>query len=99
MPNLTTTVFPFSITSILGARWLQAQHFYPELIFLDSAHEEDETFLELNLYWDVLKKGGVLFGDDWPWPGVQNDVKKFAKLKNLEVVNAGILWYIKKPLL
>ena len=33
-------------TSTVGARWLAAKGLSPDLIFLDSAHEADETFLE-----------------------------------------------------
>ncbi|OLP62875.1 hypothetical protein AK812_SmicGene48546, partial [Symbiodinium microadriaticum] len=33
-------------TSTVGARWLVEKRFYPDLVFLDSAHELDETFLE-----------------------------------------------------
>jgi hypothetical protein len=34
------------------------------LIYLDSAHEQGETLIELALYWNILQPGGVLFGDD-----------------------------------
>ena len=34
-----------------------------DAIYLDSAHEFGETFFELMLFWEVLKPGGVLFGD------------------------------------
>ena len=30
-----------------GARWLQATNFQPNIIYLDSAHEIDETYYEL----------------------------------------------------
>ena len=46
---------------------------------LDSAHEPDETFLELASAWRLLPRGGVLLGDDWRWEAVRNDVLKFAR--------------------
>lgn len=33
------TVLPFSVTSLTGARWLQARNYRPSVVFLDSAHE------------------------------------------------------------
>eukprot|EP00913_Durusdinium_trenchii_P002884 g2671.t1 len=59
-------ILPFQATSTVGARW----------IFLDSAHELDETFLELSLYFKLLKPGGILFGDDYGWPA---DVERFVE--------------------
>ena len=37
---------------------------------------------ELRLVWDVLRPGGVVFGDDYDvfWPGVTRAVDKFARL-------------------
>lgn len=50
----------------------------PSVIYLDSAHEPMETLIELRKAWDLLESGGVLFGDDWGWPSVRNDVVEFS---------------------
>ena len=50
----------------------------PDVIYLDSAHEPDETFLELTSCWDLLRPGGVLLGDDWGWEAISADVTRFA---------------------
>ena len=50
----------------------------PQVIYLDSSHQEKETFIEIDQSWQILEKGGVLFGDDWGWPGLSGDVKSFA---------------------
>ena len=34
--------------------------------------------MELRLYYDVLAPGGILFGDDFSWPGVKSDVLTFV---------------------
>jgi hypothetical protein len=46
----------------------------------------------------MVKDGGVLFGDDFSHccPGVRNDVTKFAKEQNKELVVHGKVWFIKK---
>lgn len=50
----------------------------PNYIYLDSAHEKNETFIELCLCWGCLTSNGILFGDDWSWDAVREDVIKFA---------------------
>jgi hypothetical protein len=96
--NLTDIILPVSMSSIIGARFLQTFQFHPQLIYLDSAHEQGETLIELALYWNILQSGGVLFGDDWNWIAVRCDVKKFMYMKNLTIEHIGRTWILKKPL-
>jgi hypothetical protein len=78
-------ILPIQATSIVGLKLLrrlaQEQRIssLPEVIYLDSAHEPGETFLELHQCWDLLQPGGALMGDDWSWEGVRNDVLRFAR--------------------
>jgi len=73
--SVTDLVLPLAATS-LGALRLIAELAQsgsksipqPQVIYLDSAHEEGEVLLELRLAWDVLAPGGVIFGDDWILP-------------------------------
>jgi hypothetical protein len=51
----------------------------PNVIYLDSAHEPDETYLELQNCWNLLPADGVLLGDNWSWNAVRDDVSRFAK--------------------
>ena len=81
-------VVPFRTTTIVGMKVLQRLYVEghllkrPEVIYLDSAHEEVETLLELQEAWCLLPEAGVLFGDDWRWDTVRKDVLKFShKLK------------------
>jgi len=77
-------IVPIPVTASVGTKLLQklaaARRIsaLPSVIYLDSAHEPDETFLELILSWSILPAGGVLMGDDWGWEAVRNDVAKFA---------------------
>merc|ERR1712232_136347 len=92
-------IIPFPVSSIIGARWLQATGFAPSLIYLDSAHEVDETYYELCLYWHILAPGGILMGDDYGWLAVRLDVDRFVKDKGLKLNMFGVYynWFIKKP--
>lgn len=78
-----------------------------DAIYLDSAHEYGETFLELMMYWEVLKPGGVLFGDDYHgFPAVKHDVDLFVTMKGLNLQfppnerQAGELrtWFLQKSI-
>mmetsp|Transcript_61699 Transcript_61699/g.127883 ORF Transcript_61699/g.127883 Transcript_61699/m.127883 type:complete len:273 (+) Transcript_61699:30-848(+) len=103
-------ILPFQATSTVGARWLVEKRFYPDLVFLDSAHELDETFLELSLYYDILERGGIMFGDDYGWAAVRQDVQRFVKHRNsheadppefriirAEPGSSHVLWMLRKP--
>lgn len=83
--ELSSYILPIQATSIVGIKLLKRLHYnnrisiLPDVIYLDSAHEPDETLLELNKAWEILPKGGILLGDDWGWSTVREDVIKFAK--------------------
>ena len=78
-------MLPITATSIVGTKLLARllsegrTTSLPNVIYLDSAHEPDETFLELRNCWNLLPPGGVLLGDDWSWNAVKEDVLRFAR--------------------
>ena len=78
-------ILPFTATAIVGFKLIARLHaekriaHLPNVIYLDSAHEKDETFIELQNAWAILTPRGVLMGDDWNWPAVRDDVQKFVK--------------------
>ena len=83
-------IMPIVATSIVGIKLLERLlsegrlHSRPDVLFLDSAHEVDETFMELQHAWRLLRVGGVLFGDDWSWAAVASDVRRFAGGVNID---------------
>jgi predicted O-methyltransferase YrrM len=78
-------ILPLVMTSAVATRLLERLHAAgrltarPSVAYLDSAHEAGETLLELRGAWSALAPGGVLFGDDWDWPAVRDDVTEFAR--------------------
>lgn len=76
-------ILPIAATTSVGVKLLQRLRdqgrisALPNYFYVDSAHEKDETFVELSVCWGALESG-VLFGDDWGWDAVRNDVLKFA---------------------
>jgi predicted O-methyltransferase YrrM len=90
-------ITPLPATGIVGMRVLERVSKYrPDVVYVDSAHEEDETFLELSTAWDFLVKGGLLMGDDLDWPAVRNDVYKFAGSVGAQVEVVGNQWLVGK---
>lgn len=97
--NLTNHVIPLRVSSIVGARMLKVLNYEIDFIYVDSAHEAGETFMELMLYHDILKNKGVLFGDDYyGFPAVKYDVDLFCRYFNytLFFTGDGDTWMIQK---
>ena len=97
--QLTNKIIPIRISSIIGARMLKVLNYTIDFVYLDSAHEAGETFMELMLYHDVLKQGGILFGDDYNmFPAVKHDVDLFCNYfgYTLLFTGDGDTWLIQK---
>jgi len=103
--GLQEMILPIPVTGIVGMRLIE--RFIedniikegPGIIYLDSAHELDETYLEMKIAWRILKNGGVLFGDDISWIGVRHDLYKFSDEIGIPFeVRKGGHWILQKPL-
>lgn len=97
--NLDNTVIPLRVSSIVGARMLKVLKYEIDFVYVDSAHEAGETFTELMLYHDLLKKNGIIFGDDYyGFPAVKYDVDLFCKYFNYTLTFTGDsdTWMIQK---
>lgn len=80
------TIFPLPMASLVAARLLSMTHWIVDVIYLDSAHEIGETFAEIMLYFQLLRPGGLLLGDDYDaFPAVKHDVDLFVSLFRDEV--------------
>ena len=103
--GIEDAILPLPTTSTIGMRLIERfleegkLQKGPGVIYLDSAHEWDETYLELEIAWRILDPGGVLMGDDLDWPAVDHDVKRFVSDKELTLDKRGVSqWMIKKPI-
>lgn len=97
-------ILPINATTSVGIKLLQRLlsqkriSTMPNYIYLDSAHEEHETFIELLLCWNALQNNSIIFGDDWSWDAVRNDVIKFSThIKN--VTNYSLMHDIHKKMI
>jgi hypothetical protein len=109
--NLTEQVLPLVAPSLLGARVLDFLRLSIDVLYLDSAHEFRETFMELGAYWPLIRPGGLLIGDDLNWRAVSHDAQLFARTHNLtlssfdgcheKLISSAkamlCVWYLRKP--
>lgn len=93
-------IIPFPNTSITVARYLQRLHLQADFIYVDGSHEEDDVYADITHYWSLLRKGGVMMGDDWnagkTWYGVICAVNRFVKDNQLNLILMDEKWVIQK---
>ena len=89
---------PFPTTSTLAAKYFLAKGQQAELIYVDASHEEEDVYQDIMHYFKLLTPGGVMFGDDFSWPGVRASVERSARELNLvHGVTETWHWVIRKP--
>lgn len=96
--GLQEKVIPLALPSVLASRLIYLLGYRVDLVFVDSAHERGETLIELTLYWQLLRPGGVLMGDDYTlFPAVRHDVDIFARCRNVTIdLSMPNLWMLVK---
>jgi len=97
--GVSDRIFPLPITSTAAHRVLKHLAIAPDAIYVDAGHEFDEVDTDLRLYFDLLKPGGVLFGDDYHpgWPGVVKAVDRFCEMKGLKLEVTDSKYWFTKP--
>jgi len=58
-------IIPFPQTSLIAARYFWHHQIRADLIYIDGSHDEWDVAADIRAYWPLLRKGGVLFGDDY----------------------------------
>lgn len=91
-------ISPFPNTSNIAAKFFKKKNIKAELIYIDASHEYEDVLDDIRNYFDILNKGGVIFGDDYKtFPGVSKAVDEFAKKNNLSVtIKENNFWIINK---
>ncbi|MDQ1081080.1 class I SAM-dependent methyltransferase [Pseudoroseomonas cervicalis] len=95
--GLQGRVVPLAQTSENAAVILRRLNIKADLIHIDAAHEYEPVLRDARLFWGLLNKGGVLVGDDFPWPGVAKAAQDFAAEIGQELVVESPKWILRKP--
>jgi len=90
-------VVPFPQTGENAVTVLRRLKIRAHLIHIDAAHEYEPVKRDIHQYWSLLRGGGVMVGDDYPWPGVKQAADEFAARKGLPLEVDGAKWTLRKP--
>ncbi|MBF8262802.1 MAG: putative secreted protein [Parachlamydiales bacterium] len=87
--DLTDVVIPCRMRSLEAIKALNIQ---PDLIYIDGEHTFDAVMCDMNAWYPLVKKRGILCGDDWTWTSVQDAVISFAESQQLKVIGSDNFW-------
>ncbi|WP_424134278.1 class I SAM-dependent methyltransferase [Roseomonas chloroacetimidivorans] len=90
-------VVPLPQTSDNAAAILARLRLNLDLVHIDAAHEYGAVRRDVEAYWALLRPGGILIGDDYPWPGVKQAADEFAAAQGLPIELSGPKWILRKP--
>jgi len=90
-------VIPISLTSRIASKLIKKTGLLADAIYIDGSHEYDDVLDDLKNYWELLKPGGVMFGDDYAWVSVIRAVDEFVEENNLKLeLFHDSHWYLAK---
>ena len=81
--DLQDIIIPIPNTSSTVARWLKKKNIIADIVYIDGSHEEPDVYSDIVNYYDLLRGGGIIIGDDYKWfKGVRNAVQRFSIERN-----------------
>jgi len=89
-------IVPFPTTTLIAADYFATKGIQADLIYIDASHDERSARADIEAYWPLVRPGGILFGDDLPWPGVAAAVNDFAAQHGLEIGGNWRHWQLQK---
>lgn len=97
LSGLNDQVLPIAQTSQNAALILKRVGVTPDLVHVDAAHEYKPVLEDIETWYALLRPGGLLIGDDFPWPSVARAVVHFCDRFELSFGVEGPKWWIRKP--
>ena len=97
--GLTETITPLAKTSEGAAVWFRREGVAAPLIYIDADHEYRAVLRDLEVYWPLLRPGGIVIGDDMAneaFPGVERAARIFALSQGLTLWAGGNRFAIAK---
>lgn len=98
--GLQDYIRPVPMPSVTAAQYFSYFKISAEVIYIDASHEKGDVYRDIETYWPLLKKGGIMIGDDMnrkSWPGVTHDVHQFVNRNKLKLeIPHNKYWLIRK---
>jgi predicted O-methyltransferase YrrM len=95
--NNDDVIVPLPLPTQHAVHVLKHQAVSADIVYVDAAHDEPAAYTDVSEYWELLKEGGHMVGDDWDLAGVRAAVERFCKERQLTLLFAGGVWCIQKP--
>jgi hypothetical protein len=99
MAGLTRYIVPMPQSSTAAAIILGRLQIAPCVVHLDASHEYEDVMRDATTYWQLLKPGGYLIGDDYheSWPGVVRAAGELSAKVGRPLSIASPKWILQKP--
>ena len=55
-----------------------------DILYIDGDHSSKAVLQDLELYYDKVKEGGLIIGDDYNEEGVKEAIEEFSKIRNIK---------------
>ncbi|WP_396442671.1 class I SAM-dependent methyltransferase, partial [Limnospira sp. PMC 1286.21] len=66
--GLKDYIIPFPMVSATAAAFFDRNEIKADLIYIDAAHDYESVTNDLHNFYPLLSQGGIIFGDDFPYP-------------------------------
>uniref|UniRef100_A0A914DV34 Class I SAM-dependent methyltransferase n=1 Tax=Acrobeloides nanus TaxID=290746 RepID=A0A914DV34_9BILA len=98
LSGLNHMVHTLRLPSAAAAHVLHCFKIDADMIYIDADHDYESVLRDVRLYYSLLKKNGIIFGDDYTpsWSAVMYAVDDFMKEMQLKVTINDGRWYTQK---
>lgn len=101
--GLTHTIIPWKMTTTEASHRMRQEKISIDLIYIDAAHDEPSVYEDLSNWYPLVRKGGVICGDDWEYGAgdgypVRRAIYHFIKENQLKLhMSSNNFWMFYKP--
>lgn len=97
--GLEGIICPLPNTAMIGGNILRHWGILADMIYIDASHGYEDVLADATLYWQMVRPGGVLVGDDFhdTWPEVKQAALAFASRTGLPLQCMANKWILQKP--
>lgn len=65
--GLSYNIIPWKMTTTEASQKMRSEAISIDLIYIDAAHDEKSVYEDLSNWYPLIRKGGVICGDDWAY--------------------------------